>query len=192
MYISIICEIPTFNRTFSYFRNLLILSWLPTSWWPCNSSGGAFRPKLRTSSIPRRRGSSPISIDRWGLNTETVISFVQYQREPWSLKISALLHIINTRFWLIIYRIAAVLLDWQVAWDDDGWHQGPGGGDQEETWRGASQGGDQGHVSPGKVRPQEHDESCGVILSSVLNVTFMQVRWTMLCRIIMGISDLDI
>lgn len=110
----------------------------------------------------------------------------------WSLKISALLHIINTRFWLIIYRIAAVLLDWQVAWVDDGWHQGPGGGDQEETWRGASQGGDQGHGSPGKVRPQEHDESCGVILSSVLNVTFMQVRWTMLCRIIMGISDLDI
>ena len=108
----------------------------------------------------------------------------------WSLKICLAPYHENSL--LTNYRIAAVLLDWQVAWDDDGWHQGPGGGDQEETRRGASQGGDQGHGSPGKVRPQEHDESCGVILSSVLNVTFMQVRWTMLCRIIMGISDLDI
>ena len=106
-------EIPTFYRKFSYFRNLLILSWLPTSWWPCNSNGGACRPKSRTSSTPRRRGSSPISIDRWGLNTETVISFVHFLREPWSLKISALLHIINTRFWLII---ALQLFCWTDKW----------------------------------------------------------------------------
>ena len=52
---------------------------------------------------------------------------------------------------LLFSVFSALLLDWQVARHDHGWHQGPGRGNQEKAWWGQRKGRYQGDLSSGEI-----------------------------------------
>ena len=82
--------------------------------------------------------------------------------------------------------VSVVLLDWQVAWDDDGGHSGAGGGDQEEAGRAAGARRDQRDRRPGQVRVWSFVmcEGYNLAVALLLNISMLMLKIKLLLKLV--------